>query len=208
MGKIKPILFFAARWFLIYGLLILPWPGMKPLYAAYFQKLGQIVWAKNIRCLTLDFQQLHDPAHRWPANFDTAIIMSRSELTEDDGNDQRYLLTVDAWQMGWVPTAFFIALTLATPASWSRRRKALSWGILWMQVFVLMTLEIFIWNESTRLYPSSLALFGKSLANRLEELALSPVGPSFLAATLTWITVTFRWQELCKLSSPASNHGV
>ena len=79
----------------------------------------------------LDFQPLDDPEHQWPPNFDTAIILANRNMLNPDGKGHRFMLTVDAWQMGWAPTAFLVALTLATPIPWRRRWWALFWGWYW-----------------------------------------------------------------------------
>jgi hypothetical protein len=195
MLKLKPILVFACGCLLIYGLLIVPWPGAKPLYASYFRSLGWLVFAGHGDQRMLEFQPLNDPEHHWPPNFDTAIIMGNRDM-QSMGGGQRFMLTVDAWQMGWTPTAFLAALTLASPVSWRRRSWALLWGLLLVHGFVLLTLGIFIGNESTRLYWVTLAPLGKEIANWLERVALAPIGPSFFAAALIWMLVTFRWQDL------------
>lgn len=195
MLKLKPMLVFAGWWLLIYGLLIAPWPGAKPLYASYFRSLGRMIFADNGGQRRLDFQPLNDPEHRWPPNFDTAIILANRDL-QANGQGKRFMLTVDAWQMGWTPTAFLVALVLASPVPWRRRRWALLWGLLAIHAFVLMTLGIFIWNESTRLYWVTLTPFWKGIANWLESVALAPVGPSFFAAALIWMLVTLRRQDL------------
>ena len=196
MQKFRPILVFALWFILIYGLLIAPWPGAKKIYASYFRALGRVVFVENGSRRLLHFQPLNDPHHKWPPNFDTAIIMANRDLLDPDGNGHRFMLTVDAWQMGWTPTAFFVTLILATPIPWRRQLWAMFWGLLWVHGFILSTLGIFIWNESTRLSLVTLTPFWKEIANRLEELALNPVGPSFFAAALIWILVTFRRQDL------------
>ena len=204
MLKLKPILVFAGWWLLIYGLLIAPWPGAKQLYAGYFRGLGRLVLADDGGRRMLDFQPLDDSDHRWPPNFDTAIILGNRDLLDTGGNGQKFMLTVDAWQMGWTPTAFLVALTLASPVSWRRRYWALLWGLLLVHCFVLMTLDIFIWNESTRVSLVTLTPFWKGIANWLEAVALAPIGPSFFAAALIWMLLTFRGQDLAhwKTCSP------
>jgi len=196
MPKLKAMLVFAGWFALIYGLLIAPWPGARPLYAGYFRGLGQLVLGDNGGRRLLRFEPLDDPGHKWPANFDTAIILANRDLLDAHGQGKRFMLTVDAWQMGWIPTAFLAGLTLATPIPWRRRLWALCWGWLWVQGFVVLTLGIFVWNESTRVGLVTLTPLGKEIANRLEELALAPVGPSFFVAALIWILVTFRRQDL------------
>jgi len=186
-----------AGWFgLIYGLLIAPWPGAKQIYAGYFRGLGRLVLEDNGSRRLLDFQPLNDPNHKWPSNFDTVIILANRDLLDSSGKGQKFMLAVDAWQMGWAPTACLAALTLATPIPWRRRWWALFWGWLWVQGFIVLTLGIFIWNESTLLALVKLTSFWKDIANRMEELALAPVGPSFFAAALIWILVTLRRQDL------------
>jgi len=54
---------------------------------------------------------------------------------------------------------------------------------------------ISIWNESTRISLVTLTPFWKAIANQVEDLALDPVGPSFFAAALIWILVSFRRQD-------------
>jgi hypothetical protein len=85
---------------------------------------------------------------------------------------------------------------LATPIPWRRRLRALGWGLVWVHGFILLTVGIFLWNESTRVALVTLTPFWKAVANRLEELALDPVGPGFFAAALIWMVVTFRRRDL------------
>jgi len=198
----KRTLVFAFGFLVIYGLLITPWPGLKPFYARYFQALGRAVFGDNGSRRTLEFQPLDNHGHVWPPNFDTAIIMGNRDWRDATGQSHRYLLTVDAWQMGWTPTAFLTALTLATPLPWRRRLGALFRGSWLIHGFILLTLGIFLWNESTRLGLVMLSPFWKGVANQLEQLALNPVGPSFFVATLIWVLVTFRRRDLRPREDP------
>jgi hypothetical protein len=196
MPNFKRILVFALRVLVVYALLIAPWPGLKPLYARYFQGLGRMVFVDEGGRRSLEFQPLGDPEHAWPPNFDTGIIMANRNRLDAQGQGPRFLLTADAWQMGWAPTAFFMSLVLATPIPWRRRLRALGWGLVWVHGFILLTVGIFLWNESTRVALVTLTPFWKAVANRLEELALDPVGPGFFAAALIWMVVTFRRRDL------------
>ena len=196
MPKFRTILLFVLRFGLIYGLLIAPWPGAKPVYSDYLQSLGRMALADDGPRM-LQFQPLTDPDHKWPSNYDTSIYVSNRELLDNDGKAKTFMLVVDAWQMGWTPTAFFLALTLATPVSWRRRLWTLFWGGLCIHGFVLLTVGILIWNESTRLDLVTLTPFWKAITDRLEEQAVNPVGPSFFAGALIWIVVTFRRQDFC-----------
>ena len=196
MPKYKNILFFALRFMVIYGVLITPWPGMKSVYASYFGTLGTLVFAQNDGPRQIQFQPRDDHNHVWPKNFDTEIILANRDLPDSQGKPKAFMLTVDAWQMGWTPTVFLVSLILATPIPWRRQLRAILWGMLWIHGFIFWTVGIFIWNESTRLSLVTLTPFWKEIANHVEELALNPVGPSFFAAALVFILVTFRRQDL------------
>jgi hypothetical protein len=189
------MLIFAGRFILAYGLLITPWPGAKSIYGDYFRTINAAVFIRNSSSRVLQFNPLNDPGHIWPNNFDTSILLANRDWPDAEGNARALQLTVDAWQMGWVPTAFLMALIVATPVSWGRRFWALAWGLAWLHAFILLTMGIFVWNESTRLLLVTLTPFWKGIANWVEALALDPVGPSFLAAAVIWILVTFRRQD-------------
>jgi len=131
----------------------------------------------------------------WPDNFDTAILIGNRYALNDQGKPKVFLLAVDAWQMGWTPTAFLMALVLATPISWQRRLWSLLLSLLCVHSFILLTVGISIWNESTRISLVTLTPFWKAIANQVEDLALDPVGPSFFAAALIWILVSFGRQD-------------
>jgi len=195
MPKFKPILSFVLWLALFYGLLITPWPGMKRTYAGYFQSLGNILFARHDGPRRTRFQPLDNRDRAWPDNFDTAILIGNRYALNDQGKPKVFLLAVDAWQMGWTPTAFLVALVLATPISWQRRLWSLLLSLLCVHSFILLTVGISIWNESTRISLVTLTPFWKAIANQVEDLALDPVGPSFFAAALIWILVSFRRQD-------------
>ncbi len=115
MPKLRAVLVFAGWFGLFYGLLVAPWPGAKPLYAGYFQGLGKVVLEDKGSRRLLEFQPLDDPDHKWPPNFDTAIILANRDRLNPDGSGQRFMLTADAWQMGWTPVDF---------PGWPARRHA------------------------------------------------------------------------------------
>jgi hypothetical protein len=196
MRKYKPMLVFACWFVVTYGLLIAPWPSARPLYATYFKCFGRAIFKRDNGKRLLDFQPLDKSDHRWPSNFDTAIVMGNKDLLDANGKPRRIMLAVDAWQMGWIPTAFFLALTLATPIPWRRRWCALAWGWLWIQGWVALKLGIFIWYASPRVGLVVLSPFWADLAARLKGLVMAPVGPGFFVAAFFWLLVTFRRQDL------------
>lgn len=105
-------------------------------------------------------------------------------------------VTCRSWDTGWRPVATFFALMLATPIPWSRRWRALCWGIVSVHVFVVLRvlmLVIFGFCES----PAKFGLFSPSqywvgiIEAAFEFVAIAPVG-TIMAPLFIWILVSFR----------------
>ncbi len=90
--------------------------------------------------------------------------------------------------IGWVPTAFFAALVLATPVPWRRRGRALAWGLGAMHAFVLLTLGVHILKYSGG--------GTGAVIDGLDETLVNQIDAGFFAAALIWILVTLRLEDL------------
>ncbi len=140
---------FAISFFLIYGVLIMPWPGWHKAYGHFYQGMGNALFANAAEKLYLfcgpNFEKV------WPKNFDTLVTMANRDRLDASGNGPLIRLGLDSWQVGWKPTALSISLSLATPIPWRRRFSALFWSVCLTQCFIFFSLGFFIWNESTRI---------------------------------------------------------
>jgi hypothetical protein len=91
--------------------------------------------------------------------------------------------------------ALTIALIMATPVQWRRRSWALLWGMLLIMLFILFSVAVFIWNESTTVSLVTLSPVWKQIADALEYTLISQLGISFSLPVLIWIAVLFRRQD-------------
>jgi hypothetical protein len=187
------ILGFLWRFALVYGLLILPWPGWTALYAEGFRGLGNAIFGERDSECVLYFEP--DQETRGLAAVDSRIAIANPRLADKNGNGPVTYLSLNTRSIGWIPTALIIALIMATPIPWRRRALALFWGLLLTEAFVLISVALYIWNESTTISLHVLTPFWKELAADAEYVLITQLGASFSIPVLIWILVTFAYQD-------------
>ena len=185
----NPVTVFALRFALIFGLLILPWPGWNALYSDYFRGLGEAFFTLNNGNRAVVFSS-GQGAPDWPA-LDTRITLANRQLLDSNGKGLMKTTGLNTRSIGWVPTALTLALILATPIPWSRRIWALAGGLVLVHAFILFSLQAWIWNNSPDLSLLTLSGFWKSVANDLDYTLINQLGTSFAVPVLIWIVVTF-----------------
>ncbi len=193
MASRKLIVGFFWRFTLLYGLLILPWPGLNEIYGSYFRALGQRVFAHESGPRLLRFEAVPaDIGH----HLDTRIALANCNQLDRQGSGPVRYLELDTRGIGWVPTALLLALIMATPIPWRRKTWAMWWGLLLMHGFILFSVAAYIWNGSTALSLLSLTAFWKQIAEGLEETLITQMGASFVAPVFIWILVAIRSRDL------------
>jgi hypothetical protein len=188
---------FLWRFVLIYGLLIAPWPGWNAVYGRWFRAFNQLVFASNDRRI-LRFEPA--PGERPP--LDTLILLANREKEDARGQAQGKRLGLDSRGIGWVPTALFASLTLASPVGWRRRTRALVIGLLVLHCYLVFSVGCYIWNQSTDLGLVTLSPFWKAVAGGLEETLVTQLGASFVIPAILWLLVTFRMPMLDEFMGP------
>ena len=83
-----------------------------------------------------------------------------------------------------------IALVVATPLTWVRRRRILLVGGIWLHVFIVFTLAVSIWAESAELTPGALSPFAKAIRTGANALLLGQLGLGI--PLLIWFLATFQ----------------
>jgi hypothetical protein len=187
------ILGFLIRFVVVFGLLILPWPGWNEFYGQGFRAIGNAVFARQDENCILYFE-----AHRQTRGFsavDTRITIGNRHLMDSNGKGPVTLLELNTRFVGWLPTALTIALIVATPVPWRRRWWALFWGVLLIHAFILFSVAVYIWNESTTVSLVTLSPLWKEIADALEYTLVVQMGASFSIPVLIWIAVLFRRQD-------------
>ena len=193
MPALKLIAGFFWRFALVYGLLLSPWPGFNGAYGRYLRSLGEAVFAREGGSRLVRFEPVPPGLNQ---RLDSRILLSnRNELDSSGRGSARYL-ELDSRGIGWMPTAFFVALVAASPVSWRRRSGALLVGLGAIHGFILFSLAVYIWNQSTDLALLTLAPAWKYCIAGLEETLVTQIGASFVVPGLIWILLTFQRQDV------------
>jgi len=142
-----------------------------------FRAVGNAVFARdNEKCV------LYFEGHRQTQGLsavDTRIIIGNRHLVDNNGKGPAAFLMLNSRSVGWLPTALTVALIVATPVPWRRRCWALLWGVLLINAFVLFSVAVYIWNESTTVSLLTLSPFWKEIADALEYTLVTQMGSVF-----------------------------
>jgi hypothetical protein len=187
-----PMLGFLLRFAVIFGILILPWPGWNRAYAQYFQSLGQMVFNSTSETPR---RVLFGPASGKIPGMDTRLRLENLALADSTGKGPVKQTEIDTRSIGWVPTALTLALILATPIPWKRRLAACAGGLVLIHLFLFFTLQAWIWNNSVELSLLTLSAFWQRVVGELDYELMDQLGVSFTIPLVIWIIVTFRRQD-------------
>ena len=130
------------------------------------------------------------------------MTLGNRDRVDSDGQGLVEQVDLDTRSIGWIPTALVTALILATPVPWRRRGWALVWGLLLIHAFLLFSLQLWIWGESSALSLMRLPPFAQTILDDLEYTLVTQIGASFSVPILIWIFVTIRPEELFDLARP------
>jgi hypothetical protein len=192
MKRLNPIAGSIIGFALLYGLLILPWPGWNGAYDRYFCAMGSVFFPDSGGRRLVRFEA----AHTGHPSIDTSITIADRDQANANGKVPGRILLLDARSVGWVPTALIVALTIASPVPWRRRLWALARGLLLVHAFILLSVGCYIWDESAALGLATITPFWKVVADGLVETLITQLGASFVVPALIWFVVTFRIQDL------------
>jgi len=183
---------FLLRFVVIFGLLIAPWPGWNVAYSHYFQALGQMAFNSSGEGPR---KVIFQPASGEHPGLDTRVTLENTALLENGDKRGVHAEEIDARSIGWVPTALTTALVLATPIPWPRRLAALAGGLVLIHLFIFLTMQSWVWNNSPGVALTTLSSFWQQAADALSYALLSQIGASFSVPVVIWILVTFRRQD-------------
>lgn len=199
----KPVAAFFFKVILLYALLMIPWPGVSAGYGYLFRACGTAVFHTFGSAGRVEFRPAEpNPGEKDPLDFE---IRLRNLRTQAGGT---FTLERNTRKMGYLPTAFTVALILATPVPWPRRGWALLWGLVLISAFVGFQLTLHLVNAFSDpnvlnqfdLAPSMKRLLGIAL----KVFVLSPV-TAYIVPIFVWILVAFRRGDWAKLlATPAA----
>ena len=202
---------FLVRLAILSGLLLAPWPGCNERYNAWICRVGGAVFSSAHGRLLVRFEP--EPPSVHPA-LGVRITLANRERLAPDGTGPARVLGLDARGVGWVPTAWLVALILATPLPWPRRLGALAWGLIAVHAFIALTLGVYLLNncdDASGLALVHLSPLEKAVIDGLDETLVAQMGPGFVAAVLLWVLVSFRrgdWRLLRTVVAGSEADGI
>lgn len=170
------------------------WPPYMNAYRAGFRTCGNLLLGRFGSTARVEFT----PADPTEDMDDTAGMITKLSPLPAKAS-----MKIKSRHMGYLPTAFALALILATPVPWRRRAVALLWGFLLINGFVLAKLVLQIGNalsneDTMRVF--LLAPATKSLLVALQKVvAMSPV-TAYIAPIFIWALVCLRMEDLRRLT--------
>jgi len=176
---------------LIYGLAIIPWPGLDAVYSKFY-RAGSTILSDALG--TGDYVRFH------PSNNierDTKIVFFNSDRQPFKA------VAITSRASGYIYSAFIAALILATPVSWKRRGLALFWGMIGLHCFLALKMAILI------LYVFSHAQYSPMVCNPFWKKVLFLAQQGFfnnivfclIVSVFIWLGVSFRRKDLDTLLS-------
>ena len=126
-----------------YTLLLLPQINLNRFYAEYFCKLGNYLYQDFHRGGFVRLSVQDDKGKN-----DISLFLSKSSWIRD-GQLKGVSTNKASDRIGYLITAFFVALTLATPVSLKRKTIALILGLLIITAFIMLKLNIIIMEAYT-----------------------------------------------------------
>jgi hypothetical protein len=197
-----PLLGFVLRFAVLYGIFLLPIPAWNDFYGDYFRALGTAIFSSGDGGRVVRFDA-HELTHGF-SHLGTRITLVNRDAAGAEGKPLFKTSELDTRSIGWVPTALTAALILASPIPWKRRLWALGGGMILIHLFILFSLQSWIWDESPAVSLVNYSPFWKARADDLEYTLMTQLGASFSVPLVIWILVTFRRRDLRLLDSSAS----
>lgn len=201
---VKPariVLLFLAKFLVVTVLLSLAFRWIGPTYLAGFRLAANLAIPSMGTNCNVSFKNLPDDSRYRSRYHDTEMVL-RNEQTRVSRTK-----VLGARVTAYVPTVMLIALVLATPVPWPRRGRALAWGLVILQVVILIRVAVavlFVVSRDEVLGVMALGPFAEyvvvSLFNALTRSTLS----SYVIAAIIWIAVTFRRAEWNALTGGTS----
>ena len=196
MSLHKVILGFLLRFAVLYGLLIAPWPGWYETYGDAFRSTGNAIFDSNTGPRMCHFEA-HQDTKGYGA-IDTRITLGNRNLVDPaTGQGPASILGLDSRSIGWVPVAWTIALIGATPIPFGRKILSLIGGVVLVNTFILFSVWLYIWNESSNAPVKLITLspWVKEVADGFQYTFITQMGISFSLPLLIWILVVFRRED-------------
>lgn len=184
---------FGLRFALAYAALILAWPLLAHVHRPAYCALGNTLFGggeASARFRTIE----------GAGNLDIEV-----RLTKRGPPLVSAVMKNDSRLVGYMPLVSLVALVLASPIPWRRRRKALLIGLALVTAFVALRMSIPIRRDFSR--PDALQVhhpgaFGRWLLDVSERALLDAPASFFVVPVLIWVLVAFRREDWALVAPP------
>ncbi len=173
------------------------WPAVGAAYSKFYRATGKSLFGSFGRDGIVRFAKSKE--NRYDINISAFNRHHMDESGNIPGSQLRYGIRYG----DYMHTAFLAALIAATPLPWKRRAWALVWGLILMQVLVVLKLAIIILNLSSE-KPVSLFIlnpFWKDVVVTTNHVLVRHFATGFVIAFFIWVLVTFRREDWGRLVS-------
>lgn len=185
---------FALRFAVVYLALVAAWPVLAPAYRPVYCALGNVLFRGGEA--SVEFRT-KDPG----SDLDVELVLTNR------GTGARARMANSSRLIGYLPTVTLIALVLATPVSWKRRRRALLLGLALVTLFVALRMALPIRREFSNPelaplmvhHPGAVGRWALGVAQRA---FLRAPASWFVVPILIWIGVAFRRRDWELLEEP------
>lgn len=195
MPSLRPVYFFVLKVAIIYGVFLIPWPGVMTGYRVLFCAGGNTF-----------FRTLGGTGRVYLSPKKSPIISDKDVNARLENIETRAagIMEMSSRLMGYLPTCFTIALIAAAPVPRKQRAFALLWGTALISVFVGVLLGLRLVNQFSNSDDMAVYAFGPFwkgiVVVLLKVLAMSPV-TAYIAPAVIWALVCFRREDLVRIVS-------
>jgi len=212
LTAIMRLVLVAGGLYAIAACLVTYWSPWNRAYQYYFRSFGDVAFSQfllrphaSVRFLDLDSPTLIDDIrsaalpHTFPDGFpvpERDQIQDTLMVLKNTGSDHPGigLLRTSSRPIGYWPTTMIIALALATPWTWKRRRWVLLWGFVLVHAFLATRLSIFLLkggfadaSKRFRLFEWSEVAFAN--LKRIDEVINDDPAINFVIPFVVWMVV-------------------
>ena len=197
---------FFLRFLVVFVLVMAPWPVVGDVYAAFFRAGGNLLFSSFGSEGRVQFRRLSDREPPHAAEDTDMILVNRRTRAES-------VFSAGSRQQGYKPTAFVLALILATPIPWARRLRAALWGLLCVNVYVAFRVAVllagaFSGNNKLALFtPGPVAGF---VLDYIGWVVVASYAGWLILPLGIWVLVTFRlrdWNALFRIDERVQHTG-
>lgn len=179
---------FALRFAAAYAVLVLAWPLLRPAFRPLYCGFGNFLFADSRDAASARFHPLDAGS-----DLDVQVVLTKRgppPVTARMENSSRLV--------GYLPVVSLVALVLASPFGWKRRRRALLFGLPLVAAFVALRMAIPIRRDFSRADALQVHDPGPAMRWLLgvgERALLDAPASFFVVPILVWALVAFRRED-------------